>query len=112
MSFFTTLITGSNSDNPIAVFRTITLADAANVVNTYLSTLGDMVDVTNEFVTQQYASPFTFSNQEPPRADGLNSVPDVGFNYKNDEDISLAYRVHTTIHDHTCCCALHRRTNV
>jgi len=72
-----------------------------------------VVDVTAEFVNAQYASPFTFSNLEPPRADGLNSFLDVGFKYKNedDEDNRLSYRVHTTIHDITCGCALHRRTN-
>jgi hypothetical protein len=110
MSVFTTLITGSNSANPIAVFTTLTLLDAANVVNVYLSTLGNIVDVTREFVNEMYASPHTFSNLEPPRADGLLSFPDVGFNYKNvdDDDNTLAFRVHTTIHDRVCHCSIHK----
>lgn len=106
-SVFTTLITGDDSDKPIAFFTTKTLVEAANVVNAYLPTLCD-VDVTDTFVLRQFASPYFITKQEPPREDGLMSVPTVGFTYNADaEGVTLAYRVHTTIHDRTCRCPIH-----
>ena len=107
MSVFTTLIYGDDSNMPIANFTTTSLKDTGYVVNAYLNTL-ENVEVTKEFVTKQYDSPFYFTNQYPPRADGRYSVPDVGFTYKNEKEITMGYRVHTTIHDHTCECPIHR----
>jgi hypothetical protein len=108
MSVFTTLIYGGNDDGmPIATFTNATLSDAAIITIAYLHTLGN-VDVTDDFIAEQFTNPYTVSNQEPPRADGLVSVQNVGFNYKNDVEIYMMYSVHTTIHDRTCRCPIHR----
>jgi hypothetical protein len=106
MSVFTTLVYGDNSNKPIANFTSTSLKDAAYVVNAYLNTL-ENVDVTKEFVTKKYDSPCYFTNQYPPRADGRHSVPDVSFTYKQEDELTMEYRVHTTIHDHTCECSIH-----
>lgn len=107
MSVFTTLVYGYDSNMPIANFTTTSLKDAAYVVNSYLNTL-ENVDVTKEFVTKQYDSPYYFTDQYPPRDDGRHSVPEVSFTYKHEEEITIGYRVHTTIHDHTCICPSHK----
>jgi len=107
MSVFTTLIYGEDEGHPIASFTNATLSDAAIITIAYLHTLGN-VDVTDEFIAEQFTNPYTVSNQDPPRADGLASVPDVLFTYKNDVEISMMYKVHTTIHDRTCRCPIHR----
>ena len=107
MSVFTTLIYGDDSNKPIANFTTTSLKDASYVVNAYLNTL-ENVDVTKEFVKRQFDAPYYLSDQHPPRADGRHSVPDVSFAYKHDDEITTEYRVHTTIHDHTCGCPIHK----
>ena len=107
MSVFTTLIYGADAETPIASFTNATLSDAAIITIAYLHTLGN-VDVTDAFIAEHFTNPCTFSNQEPPRADGLESVLSVSFTYKNDEDLMMTHRVHTTIHDHACRCPIHR----
>jgi hypothetical protein len=76
-------------------------------VNAYLNTL-ENVDVTKEFVKRQYDSPYYFTDQSPPRADGRHSVPEVSFAYKQEEELAMEYRVHTTIHDNICECPIHK----
>lgn len=107
MSLFTTLVYGDDSNKPIANFTTTSLKDAAYLVNAYLNTL-ENVDVTKEFVNRQYDLPYYFTDQSPPRADGRHSVPEVSFAYKQDDEITMEYRVHTTIHDYTCVCPIHK----
>jgi len=106
-SVFTTLIYGDDADMPIATFTNATLSDAAIITIAYLHTLGN-IDVTNEFIAQQFANPYTVSNQDPSRADGLVSVHNVGFTYKTQEEPTMTPRVHTTIHDRRCRCPIHR----
>lgn len=107
MSVFTTLIYGDDSETPIASFTNDTLSNAAIVTITYLHTLGGL-NVTDDFIAEHFTNPYFLSNQEPPRADGLASVPSVSFTYKNDVEIALMYSVHTTIHDCTFRCPIHR----
>lgn len=107
MSVFTTLVYGDDSSKPIANFTTTSLKDTAYVVNAYLNTL-ENVDVTKEFVKRQFDTPYYISDQHPPRADGRHSVPDVSFTYKHEDEITMGYRVHTTIHDHICECPIHK----
>jgi len=107
MSVFTTLIYGDDADMPIATFTNATLSDAAIITISYLHTLGN-IDVTDNYIAEQFTNPYTVSNQDPSREDGLVSVQNVGFNYKNDVEISMMYKVHTTIHDRTCRCPIHR----
>lgn len=107
MSVFTTLIYGDDDEMPIATFTNATLSDAAIVTIAYLHTIGSL-NVTDDYIAEQFTNPYTVSNQTPPRADGLVSVHNVGFTYKGNEEISMMYRVHTTIHDRTCRCPIHR----
>ena len=107
MSVFTTLIYGADFETPIASFTNDTLSNAAIVTIAYLHTLGN-IDVTDDFIAEHFTNPYFLSNQEPPRADGLASVPSVSFTYKNDGDIMMTHRVHTTIHDRACRCPIHR----
>ena len=107
MSVFTTLIYGDDADMPIATFTNDTLSNAAIVTIAYLHTLGN-IDITDEFIAEQFMNPYTLANQEPPRADGLASIPTVSLTYKTQEELTLTHRVHTTIHDRTCRCAIHR----
>jgi hypothetical protein len=107
MSVFTTLIYGEDEGHPIASFTNATLSDAAIITIAYLHTLGSL-NVTDDYIAEHFTNPYTVSNQEPPRADGLVSVHNVRFTYKGDEEISMMYSVHTTIHDRTCRCPIHR----
>jgi len=107
MSVFTTLIYGDDDEMPIASFTNDTLSNAAIITIAYLHTLGSL-NVTDEFIAEQFMNPYTLSNQQPPRADGLTSIPTISLTYKTQEELTLTHRVHTTIHDHTCRCPIHR----
>ena len=107
MSVFTTLVYGDDSETPIASFTNDTLSNAAIITINYLHTLGSL-NVTDDFIAEHFTNPYFLSNQTPTRADGLASVPNVGFTYKGNVEISMMYSVHTTIHDRTCRCPIHR----